>query len=257
LYDLPVSDLFQFRPRAVIFDLDGTLADNMHWHAQAFDAFVRRHQLPPVTMDVRRRIDGKRNSEILPMLFGREISREELHAYETEKEGTYRALSRGVLQPVRGARRLLERLAAHGIAVAVATSSPADNVAHTLGELGLADAFAVIARSDQVPRGKPAPDVYLAAARLLGAPPDTCLAFEDAPIGVIAARTAGMRCVAITSTFTAAALAEAVPPPDAAYADFASYLDDAGRWLAQPPGERAQAPGAADDAAATRPPRSR
>jgi beta-phosphoglucomutase len=229
-----VSELESFRPRAVIFDLDGTLADNMQWHAHAFDAFVRRHGLPPVTMDLRQRIDGKRNSEILPMLFGRPMSRDEVRAYEAEKEGAYRALSKEAIQPMTGARRLLERLAARGIPVAIATSAPGENVTHTLAEMDLGAVFGVIARSDQVPHGKPAPDVYLHAARLLGVPAAACLAFEDAPIGVVAARRAGMRCIAIASTFTAAALAEADPPPSGTCRDFDDYLERDGRWLLAP-----------------------
>ena len=98
---------------------------------------------------------------------------------------------------------LLDRLAARGIGVAVATSAPEKNVAHTLSAIGLADRIGVITRSDAVPRGKPFPDVFLRAAHELGVAPEACLAFEDAPVGVAAARSAGMRCVAITSTFSA------------------------------------------------------
>ena len=76
--------------QALIFDLDGTLVDNMVWHAQAFDAFATRHGLPRVTHEMRRRIDGKRNSEIFPILFERELSREDIRAFEVEKESAYR-----------------------------------------------------------------------------------------------------------------------------------------------------------------------
>jgi HAD superfamily hydrolase (TIGR01509 family) len=223
------------RPEAVIFDLDGTLADNMTWHARAFEAFVARHGLPPVTMDLRRRIDGKRNSEILPMLFGREMTRAEVREYEHEKEGAYRELSRGQLRLVAGAARLLDRLAAHGIPAAVATSAPAENVAFTLRELGLDARLPLVARSDQVAHGKPSPDVYLHAASLVGAAPGACLAFEDAPVGVTAARAAGMACIALTTTFPAEALAASDPPPTGIAADFDAFLAGPGRWLLAEP----------------------
>ena len=218
------TDVLSFQPRAVIFDLDGTLVDNMAWHTRAFDAFLARRGREPLSMDWRRRIDGKRNSEIFPMLFDEALTIEQLRAYEEEKEGMYRTLSRGELRAVAGAVALLERLEAAGIPVAVATSAPAANVEHTLREIGLAVRIDVIARGDQVPRGKPAPDVFLHAARLLDVPPAGCLAFEDAPIGVTAAKAAGMRCVAITSTFTTDAFAAAEPPPDWTCADFEAYL---------------------------------
>jgi HAD superfamily hydrolase (TIGR01509 family) len=229
-----VSSLADFRPRAVVFDLDGTLADNMAWHARAFDAFAQRHGLPPVTMDLRRRIDGKRNSEIFPILFGHPIARDDARRFEDEKERTYRELSRGGIRPTTGAIRLLDCLAARGIPVAVATSAPEQNVGHTLAEIGLADRIGLIARSDQVAHGKPAPDVFLHAAAGLGVDAAACLAFEDAPIGVMAARAAGMRTVALTSTFTADAFRTAALEPDAEYPDFDAFLAGEGAWLLDP-----------------------
>jgi HAD superfamily hydrolase (TIGR01509 family) len=223
--------LSAFRPRAVIFDVDGTIVDNMDWHARAFDAFVSRHGLPAMTLETRRRTDGKRNREIFPMLFGRELTPDEIQAFEDEKEGAYRELSRSALRPMDGLTRLLDALERRAVPVALATSAPAANVVHTLEEIGLTDRLSVIARGDQVAHGKPAPDVFLYAASLLDVPADACLAFEDAPLGVASARNAGMRCVAITSTFSAEALLASTPPADAAYPDFAAYLADAGAWL--------------------------
>jgi HAD superfamily hydrolase (TIGR01509 family) len=224
--------LSEFRPQGVVFDLDGTLTDNMACHAEAFALFLRHHGLPAMTMAMRHRIDGKRNSEIFPILFDRELTSAEIGAFSEEKESAYRELSRERLEPLAGAVTLLERLSERGILVAVATSAPEKNVTHTLAAIGLADRIGVIARSDTVPRGKPFPDVFLRAAYELGVSPGTCLAFEDAPLGVAAARSAGMRCVAITSTFSAATLAASDAPPDAAYPDFDAYMDGDGRWLA-------------------------
>jgi len=176
-------------------------------------------------------MDGKRNAEIFPMLFRRPLDQAEILRFEEEKEGRYRELSRGVLRPMAGAVRLLDLLAEHGVPVAVATSAPRENVGHTLGELGFAGRFRVIVRSDEVLRGKPAPDVYLAAARLVGVRPADCLAFEDAPVGVAAARAAGMPCVAITSTFSPETFARWDPPPTAIYPHFDGFLAEAGAWL--------------------------
>lgn len=212
------------KARGVVFDLDGTLVDNMALHTQAFADFMGRHGLPPLDEAQRARLDGKRNTDIFPDLFGRALPREELLGYSNEKEALYRALSRGRLAPLAGLDRLLTLLAEDGIKVAVATSGPAENVRHTLAELGLADRITDIVRGDQVPRGKPHPDIFLAAAARIGVPPAACLAFEDSPSGVAAARAAGMVCVALTTSFSEAAFRAAGAAPDHAVADFDAFL---------------------------------
>ena len=212
------------QPRAVIFDIDGTIVDNMHLHAEAFAVFAERHGLPPLTPADRARLDGRRNSEIFPILFGRDVLREEWQAYEHEKESLYRELSRGRLLPMKGLHLLIERLKQSNTAMALATSAPELNVAHTLGELGLADAFAIIVRGDQVPKGKPAPDVFIEAARRLGVSGGDCLVFEDAPMGIAAAHAAGMPVVALTTSFSSSHFEQLRPPPSFMCVDFEDFL---------------------------------
>ncbi len=217
--------------RGAIFDLDGTIVDNMPVHVEAFAIFVGRHGLPPLTLDDRKRLDGRRNRDIFPDLFGRPLGEDELKAFADEKEALYRSLSEGRLSPVRGLVHLLDRLDAHAIPVAVATSAPPDNVGHTLSELGLAARLSCIVRSDQVPRGKPFPDVFLAAAHRLGVTPGDCVAFEDAPAGVIAARDAGMKTVAIANSFDPDVFRSPAVAADWVFGDFEDYLAGPGHWL--------------------------
>jgi beta-phosphoglucomutase len=217
-----------------VFDLDGTVVDNMPIHAKAFEAFMERHGLPPFDTELRARLDGKRNRDIFPILFGRDLSDGEIARFSHEKESLYRELSKGRLAPLRGLIRLLDRLEARGIPVAVATSAPLENVPHTLGESGLLERFERVVRGDTVPRGKPHPDVFLAACDLMERPAPRCVAFEDAPIGVLAARAAGMACVALTTTFDAATFEAHGAAPDAAVPDFDAYLAGPGRWLVEP-----------------------
>jgi HAD superfamily hydrolase (TIGR01509 family) len=186
--------------------------------------FAERHGLPPLTQDDRARLDGRRNSEIFPILFKREVPRDEWLAYEHEKEGLYRELSRGRLAPMNGLHRLIDQLTRDGIPMALATSAPKLNVTHTLAELGLSDAFPIIVRGDEVARGKPAPDVFIEAARRLGVAPADCLVFEDAPMGIEAAQAAGMRVVALTTSFQAAHFDRLQPPPTHVCGDFEDYL---------------------------------
>ena len=213
-----------FRPRAVIFDIDGTIVDNMHLHAEAFSVFAERHGLPPLTSDDRARLDGRRNSEIFPILFKRDVPREEWRAYEHEKESLYRELSKGRLTPMKGLQALIARLGESGIPMALATSAPEPNVIHTLNELGLSDAFPVIVRGDQVARGKPAPDVFVEAARRLQVAPEDCLVFEDAPMGIEAAHAAGMPVVALTTSFGSLHFEQLDRPPTCTCCDFDEFL---------------------------------
>jgi HAD superfamily hydrolase (TIGR01509 family) len=208
-----------------VFDLDGTLLHNMPFHIEAFNAFAERHGLPPLTIERRQWMDGKRNRDIFPGLFDRTLSEHDVESMADEKESLYRRLSTGRLTPLKGLLRLLNLLDAARIPVALATSAPLPNVEHTLRELGLAARLSVVARSDLVPRGKPFPDVFLEAARLLDVDPAACLAFEDAPAGVVAARQAGMCCVAIATSHPHEVLAATDPPPDWVVADYDEFLD--------------------------------
>jgi HAD superfamily hydrolase (TIGR01509 family) len=208
----------------VVFDIDGTLTDNMPLHMQAFEIFAARHGLPPLSPEQAARLHGKRNRDILPVLFGGPLSEERLHALSDEKEAVYRELSRGRLRPLEGLLELLDALERRRLPVALATAAPAANVPHTLGELGLAARLTRVVRADEVPRGKPHPDVFLAAAALIGVPAGECLAFEDAPMGLLAARAAGMTCIAVTTGFSAAEFAAHGALPDEAVADYAEFL---------------------------------
>jgi beta-phosphoglucomutase len=231
-----VNDASWFSQLAgAVFDLDGTVLDNMPFHIEAFNAFAARHGLPALTLERRKWMDGKRNRDIFPGLFERELSADELEAMAEEKESLYRSLSVGRLRPLTGLLRLLDLLDARGVPVAIATSAPLANVDHTLRELGFTSRFPVIARSDTVPRGKPFPDVFLEAARLLGAPPGSCLAFEDAPAGIVAAREAGMLCVAIASSYPRDVLADTLPPPHWVVADYDEFLAGPGAPLVGDP----------------------
>ncbi len=211
-------------PRAFIFDLDGTLVDNMAIHIESFSRFMVRHGLPALGSDDRSKYDGKRNRDIFPALMGRELSAAEQREFAEEKEAEYRTLSAGRLRALPGLDRLLQVLFEHGIGVGLATSAPRLNVEHTLRELGLPQLQPFTARSDEVPRGKPFPDVFIEAARLVGVPPGDCLAFEDAALGILAAQAAGMRTIGITTTFSREQFATHGAVPDEAVADYDEFL---------------------------------
>jgi len=212
------------RPEAVIFDLDGTLVDNIPFHAEAFARFGERRGLGTFDLETGRRMMGRRNSDVFRELLRRSLEPGELVELEEEKEALYRQLSAGRLSPLPGLLELLGLLESRAIPAAVATSAPAPNVAHTLRELELDGRLTRVVRGDEVPRGKPDPDVFIAAARSVGAEPEGCLAFEDAPSGIAAALGAGMRCVALATTFPRGDLEQGDPPPHLVVADYREFL---------------------------------
>jgi beta-phosphoglucomutase len=192
------------RVRGVVFDLNGTLVDDIRFHFDAWRALAEELGLP---MDEERfqSFNGLKNDDIFPKLFGREVTAEEVARLGQRKEATYRALYRPHLALVPGALALLSRLRAASVPVAIASSAPPENRAMVIDGLGLAPYVTAVVATEHLP-GKPAPDVFLEAARQLGVPPADCLAFEDAANGVRSAAAAGMLVVAVTSNNPAAAL---------------------------------------------------
>jgi beta-phosphoglucomutase family hydrolase len=203
---------------AAIFDLDGTLVDNMRFHAEAWAALFARlgHAVPPERFAVE--LAGRKSEEIFALLLGHALPRAESERLAAEKEASYRAAFRAHMEPLRGAREMLARLRAGGLKLAVASAAPRENRDLVLDGLALRAQFDRVIGAEDAARGKPAPDIFLAAAAALEVEPRECLAFEDAVNGVRAARAAGMRCFAVSTTAPEAALREA--GAEAVAADF-------------------------------------
>jgi HAD superfamily hydrolase (TIGR01509 family) len=183
------------RFRAVVFDLDGVLWDGEPLYQRAFNAVLGPlgHALDDETY--RRDIAGLSVEESWQRV------RERL-SLSAPLDGLLAAYHRAVLgllaegvEPLPGARELVGRLRELGVPLAVASSSRREWVEATLRGLGLQGAFGAVVTASEVERAKPAPDLYLAAARALGVPPQRCIAIEDTPTGLRAARAAGMRAV--------------------------------------------------------------
>jgi beta-phosphoglucomutase family hydrolase len=193
--------------RGVVFDMNGTLIDDIRFHRDAWQALAEELGLP---MDEERfqSFNGLKNIDIMPKLLGRDVTEEEAARLGEQKEAAYRAMYRPHLALVPGALALLSRLKAASVPVAIASSAPPENRAMVIDGLGLDAYVAVVVAAEHLP-GKPAPDVFLEAARQLGVAPTDCLAFEDAANGVRAAAAAGMLVGAITTNNPAEVLLEA------------------------------------------------
>ncbi len=193
---------------AVLWDMDGVLVDTAHFHWQAWERLSREEGFVMAYEDFQRTF-GWRNEEILQELLGRDISGRQASELGDLKEELYREEVRGRVEPLSGAMELLRELREAGFRQAVASSAPRANIELILGELAVRECFGAVLCDRDVELGKPNPQIFLRAAARLGASPSQCLVIEDAVMGVRAARSAGMACLAVATTHPAEELAEA------------------------------------------------
>jgi beta-phosphoglucomutase family hydrolase len=185
---------------AFIFDLDGVIVDSNPVHEEAWRRYMRRFGTDLDAAAIGRMF-GRRNDEIVRDFFaGAPLSPEQVYAHGAAKEMLYREMMRSQLDRrlVPGIREFLDRHKAAPIALA--TNGEPANVAFVLEESGLRGYFRVVVDGHQVERPKPDPEIYLLAARLLDVLPQNCIIFEDSEWGLEAARAAGARVVAVTTT---------------------------------------------------------
>lgn len=193
--------------RGVLWDMDGVLVDTGQAHFESWQQVLEELGVPFSRADFERTF-GMNNAGILALLLDQELTAEEIRAVGDRKERQFRQLVKGNARPLPGVLDWLARLRRLGIRQAIASSAPQENIDVLVDELGLRDYFDAMVSGATLP-GKPHPDVFLEAAQRIGARPDACVVVEDAIAGVQAARNAGMRCIAVTTTNSADKLAAA------------------------------------------------
>jgi beta-phosphoglucomutase family hydrolase len=194
--------------RAVIFDMDGVLVDSGAHHREAWSRLLAELGVAPPAGFWRRTI-GRPSVEAVPLVLDKPVAPAEARRLANRKHAHYETLAAGGLPAVPGVIAFVDTLRAKAVPLAVATSARRSDTVELLKPLGLYDRFDAIVAAEDVTRGKPDPEVYLRAADRLGAPPHGCLVFEDALVGVRAARGAGMRVVGVATTYQDADLVEA------------------------------------------------
>jgi HAD superfamily hydrolase (TIGR01509 family) len=202
--------------------MDGVIVHSTPLHNRAWEIYLAEHGISHD--DIETRMHGLRNDDIVRDYFGDDLDDETVLRHGADKERLYRELMQPELETwlVPGVR---DFLAGHPAAPkAVASNAERANIDFVLDEAGLRQNFQFIVDGHQAPRPKPFPDIYLAAASLLGVDPVNCIVFEDSLAGVQAAHEAGARVVGLTTTLASLPRVELAVPDfrDAALADWLS-----------------------------------
>jgi beta-phosphoglucomutase len=182
--------------KGTIFDVDGVLIDTAYVHFLSWKEAFKRYNIDFTFNDFKSKIDGlPREKGIIKIL--PDITRQELHEVAEQKQEYFMEfLKKNKIKKIKGAKKFLISLKRENIKIAVASSSK--NAKNNLIKAGLYHLFDADANGSEIKRGKPHPDIFLKAAKLLKLHPSDCVVFEDAQAGVDAAKKAGMKCVGIT-----------------------------------------------------------
>ena len=187
---------------AIICDMDGLLVDSEGLSVEAWRVALAEHGVMLTDADVAEMF-GLRIDEDAALLIARYHLTASVAELVDAKSARMLAMVQTHLAAMPGARELADWLIGEAVPHALATSGLGDYATACLTATGLLAAFPIRVSGEQVPHGKPAPDIFLEAARRIGCAPERCLVLEDAPHGVAAANAAGMRVIAVPNTFTA------------------------------------------------------
>ena len=195
--------------KGLLFDMDGTLVDNLAYHFMAFDAYAKREGftlLEPVSL----KINGMHSNDIFPLLLGNEVvAQYGLDRLNREKEEVYRDMYRPKIAPIAGVIELLKEAKKAGVKCAIGSSGCRENVEMIIEGLGIADLIDGSISGSDVTHGKPHPEIFTKAHELLGLKAEECVVVEDAVNGILAGIAAGCKCIAVTTTATAEVLMDA------------------------------------------------
>lgn len=188
------------KQQAVIFDMDGVIADTNPYHAEAFEAFFDKYGIGYSQEEFEQHMYGKHNSYIMQHFFKKTLSPKEIEKLEDEKEALFRKIYKDYAQPVKGLPAFLEHLRHQDFRLGVATSAPKANMDLILDTLGIRHYFQSTLSSENVTAHKPDPEVYLKSAAILNVPPQDCFVFEDSFSGITAGLRAGMTVVGVLTS---------------------------------------------------------
>jgi beta-phosphoglucomutase family hydrolase len=187
---------------AVIWDMDGVIADTADYHYRAWQEVINERGVS-FTKEAFMKHFGQRHDTIIKTFLGDTFTPAQITKISGKKQARYREMVTNNVMGLPGAVELIKALNNTGIKVAMGTSAVPDNVDVILQGLHIEKYFQAIAYGTEVPEGKPSPDIFLLAAEKLGIKPINCVVIEDAIAGVAAAKSAGMKCIAVTNSHPA------------------------------------------------------
>ncbi len=185
--------------QAFIFDMDGTMIDNMMVHHRAWQLKLRELGLDLSLEEVKERCHGK-NEEIIERLFPNRFTPEERYRVSFEKEAQYREVFKDELKLIDGLQAFLDEAKAANIPLGIGSAAPVENVDFVLDNLDIRHYFTTVIHSGLVNRGKPDPEVFEKVANELGVSLDKCIVFEDSPTGAKTSEVAGCKTIILTTT---------------------------------------------------------
>ena len=187
-------------PEAFLFDLNGTMIDDMKYHLEVWFEVITKDLGANLTREeVRNQMYGK-NEEVLIRIFGESRFRQfNFEAISQAKEERYQEIYKPHLQLLPGLPDFLQSTKEKKIKMAIGSAAPPFNIDFVLDNLKIRDYFQAVVSGVDVVESKPHPEVFLKAAKSLGVKPSSCIVFEDAPKGVEAAASAGIECVVVTT----------------------------------------------------------
>jgi beta-phosphoglucomutase-like phosphatase (HAD superfamily) len=209
---------------ALIFDMDGTMVDSMPHHAESWLVFAKKHKVDLSIDEMMRRTTGRNGLECVRLLLDQpELDETLAWAMVHEKEALYREMFEPIFKEVAGFKQFATQARRRGLKIGVGTAGDIHNVEFVLKNLQMHPAPDAIARGDEGLTGKPTPAIFLEASNRINTMAKNCIVFEDAPLGIEAARRAGMRAVAMCTGHTAEELAG--PHVIASAANYHELLD--------------------------------
>lgn len=192
------------KPKAFLFDLNGTMIHDMEFHLKVWNKIINEDLNAGLTKDeVKAQMYGK-NHELLDRVFGKgTLSEADISKYSQRKEELYRELYRPHVALIPGLEELIRLADRSGIMMGIGSAANRFNIDFVLDDLNIRSYFNAIVGAEDVIESKPNPEVFLKGAQLLDVEPGSCIVFEDVPKGAEAALNAGMKVIIVTTTHAA------------------------------------------------------